>query len=335
MTDKPFKRISEQLELLEHERNLTMLNRESTEIALRRYGYYEIINGYKTPFLNTPDNDENGYKDTATFEHIYALYTLDKDFRNAILQGIEQFEQTFKQTLAYTVAGEISDNQKYYARPSHYNKGESHLDRKGHFKGTDRDKLLKKFSWLLQSDKQPIQHYRVAHHNIPPWILVKSLTFGESIYWYKLCKKDVREKIIAKMLDFDQALIVQMDPVLKVKQAFGDILSLFLDYRNLTAHGGRVYNHRSKKHALKWSSLIYRKNIINISKTEFSKGIGRSSIGALVQCLMLFENHDPYTTISIWLNIRIEEYLKKYPEDKDFLIQETELFCTNVLKISK
>lgn len=233
MSDKPFKSIEEQLYLLNSKRNLTILNMEAAGRALRRYGYYEIINGYKTPFLVKPENDELGYKSDATFEHIYALYSLDREIRETLLQGLEQFEQTFKQALAYSIAQNISDLQSRYTAKSHYNKGESHTNRHGKFMGTDRDRLLRKFDKLLKSNKEPLHHYSVAHHNIPPWILIKGLTFGETIYWYKLSQKAIREDVISKMFSIDQPILERIDPLLKIKQAFGDILSLCLDWESL------------------------------------------------------------------------------------------------------
>lgn len=49
-TDKPFKTIKEQIQILKS-RNLIFLNEETAKNALSRYGYYEIINGYKDFFL--------------------------------------------------------------------------------------------------------------------------------------------------------------------------------------------------------------------------------------------------------------------------------------------
>lgn len=50
-TDKPFKTIDEQINILANERNLKIPNIESAKVALSRYGYYEIINGYKDNFM--------------------------------------------------------------------------------------------------------------------------------------------------------------------------------------------------------------------------------------------------------------------------------------------
>lgn len=139
-TDKPFKSIDEQIRILKVERKLTINNVEAAKDILQRYGYYEIINGYKTPFLNDPSDDNKGYKDNATFEHIFDLYKLDRDIRKDLLQSLEYFEQTFKQALAYSVAKIISDNQTRYTAQSHYNTGRTHHNHRRIY--NDRDRLL-------------------------------------------------------------------------------------------------------------------------------------------------------------------------------------------------
>ncbi|MED7629698.1 hypothetical protein DB330_01835 [Lacticaseibacillus casei] len=89
MIDKPFKTIDEQLSILHDQRGLSVLNFEAAKKALTRYGYYEIINGYKEPFLNNPHNDDDGFRPEANFEHIFQLFILDKHIRECTLQGIE------------------------------------------------------------------------------------------------------------------------------------------------------------------------------------------------------------------------------------------------------
>ncbi|MEB3365020.1 hypothetical protein SDC49_20185 [Lactobacillus sp. R2/2] len=46
---KPFTNIDEQINILKN-RYLHFENEEIAKAILRRYGYYEIINGYKSPF---------------------------------------------------------------------------------------------------------------------------------------------------------------------------------------------------------------------------------------------------------------------------------------------
>lgn len=144
MSVKPFKNIDEQIEILKN-RNLLFLNEESAKVNLKRYGYYEIINGYKKPFLKNPNNDNDGFKEYTTFEHIYALYNLDKNFRTAVIASLEDFEQNFRQVLSYTISEKISDNQDKYLAKSHYNTGKYKTYKKHgkSVKESDRDKTLR------------------------------------------------------------------------------------------------------------------------------------------------------------------------------------------------
>lgn len=335
MEDKPFKTVGQQIDLLNEQRNLNIQNMEAAKNALKRYGYYEIINGYKEPFLVDADNDDTGYLSEANFEHIFALFTLDKHIRELTLQGLEEFENTFKQAVAYVVSECVSSDMRHYTAKSHFNRGRAYKQKDGSPKRkpprNDREKLLWRFEWLSKANIQPFAYYREEHQNIPPWIMVKGLTFGEVIYWYSLSKKPVRDKVIGRLLGLDPALIDSMDKDSKIRQAVGDVLALMLDYRNLTAHGGRVYNHRSKKHALRASPYLLRKSILDTSMDDFNHGRRRSSLGALLVVLRIFENPDPYATIQSWLGTHLAQYLRNYPDDENMLIGAMELEDSPVL----
>ena len=49
---KPFSDFNKQIKILEN-RNLTILDRKAANFALRNYGYYEIVNGYKIFLLDS------------------------------------------------------------------------------------------------------------------------------------------------------------------------------------------------------------------------------------------------------------------------------------------
>ena len=55
MGDKVFKTYDEQISILEN-RGMELLDKKECQNAkkvIQRVGYYKLINGYKTPFLNT------------------------------------------------------------------------------------------------------------------------------------------------------------------------------------------------------------------------------------------------------------------------------------------
>lgn len=323
ITDKPFKTIKEQIQILKN-RNLIFLNEETAKNALSRYGYYEIINGYKDHFLNEKGNDELGFKTGTTFEHIYALYSLDKDISRDLLKALEDFEQTFKQSLAYVISENISEIDSSYCAVSHFNTGKTYgRDRRGNLK-CDRARLLKRFDKIKRTDNEPFHHYSANHNNIPPWIMVKGLTFGQFLYWYRLSKPTIRHKTILRLIGA-QKIFSQNDQLLReFYQLYGDIFALYLSYRNLTAHGGRVFNNRSKKHALRKSPILYNSDRINVSNRAFNKGKYRSSIGMVIYTLGLFDNSQPAYYAYVWILAELKNYLKKYPEDKDYLIKSME-----------
>ena len=69
---KPFINASQQINTL-RKRNLVVNNQYRAEKALMRYGYYEIVNGYKQFLLDSSKTNEE-YKEGSTFEKLLDLY---------------------------------------------------------------------------------------------------------------------------------------------------------------------------------------------------------------------------------------------------------------------
>lgn len=74
--DKPFKTVKEQIEILKL-RNLLFHDEEAASKSLHRYGYYEIINGYKDNFMIDSTNDDEGFNPNVSFDQIYQLFVVD------------------------------------------------------------------------------------------------------------------------------------------------------------------------------------------------------------------------------------------------------------------
>lgn len=91
--DKPFKNIDEQLDIL-RSRNLKIDDEREAREALTIYGYYEIVNGYKSFILESDDSDN--FKAGETFSHLYSLYQLDKDIRNGVLSATLEVELSLR-----------------------------------------------------------------------------------------------------------------------------------------------------------------------------------------------------------------------------------------------
>lgn len=320
MTEKPFRSIDQQVNKLKIERGLLFENEEWDKQLLLSYGYYEIINGYKFHFMKDPTNDDAGFIDGTTFEHIYRLFSYDRFLRSQVMSALETFELSLRQALAYTIAEQISDKQDIYLSRKNYVTGKKQYNRSAQKSTYPIDHLLEILTKITYTTSEPFKHYREEHHNIPPWIIVKKLNFGNLIWWYRLLKKKEKNLVVARMLGENVNLI---DQTPDLKDAFSNLLSLYLDYRNTAAHGGRIYNHFSEHHELSFNRLLH--SILGVSSADYRNGKGKSKIGVVLKSLQIFENNDPYNELKLGISVYLKNYLKLYPQDKDYLLATMEL----------
>ena len=99
MEEKKFKTFEEQIEILKL-RDLKFGNEETALNALKRYGYYSIINGYKEPYISMIDGKEF-YKEGITFEQVFSLYEMDKSICNAVMKTMLKVEDRLKTATAH------------------------------------------------------------------------------------------------------------------------------------------------------------------------------------------------------------------------------------------
>lgn len=188
--NKSFKSIDEQIQLLKS-RNLTFLNKETARNELIRWGYYEIINGYKSPFLLTKEGDEH-YLTGTTFEQLLAFYNFDKNLRFHTLYSMLDVESTLKTAVAYVVTKDFKSVQKDYLQKENYDSGNKKYNKEKDKYEYDIDQLFHKFNFILNDNTQPFRHYRIKHKNIPPWILIKGMSF-ENIYVAQIIESTSKE----------------------------------------------------------------------------------------------------------------------------------------------
>lgn len=324
---KPFKTIDEQINILESDRNLLISDIEDAKRKLSRYGYYEIVNGYKKHFMVDPYNDKAGFLEGVTFEHMYSLFEMDRNIRSRVMESIEIFESELKQAVAYTVAEQISDNQNKYISRYHYNTGKKYYNSRMKKPVYPIDDLLRQMNRICSTETQPYKHYREHHGNVPPWILVKKLTFGNLIWWCKLLKNNERESVIAKIFGIPKSFIND-----DIRQMFGNILTLLLDYRNTAAHGGRIFNHHSSKHKLEYIKTL--QDSLNVSPADYRNGKGQSRLGVLLKCLSLFVNKEPAIILKVGIDYFLENYMKLYSTDM-FIYDEMEITQTELDNLLK
>lgn len=317
MIDKPFLTIDQQIDLLKS-RNLLIQNEQETKRSLLSYGYYEIINGYKDPFLK--DDDKECFKDGITFEHIFNLFNFDRNLRTWTMSSLEMFESNLRQAVSYVVAEDFSYEQDKYLDRRNYRTGRRQYSRSAGEYAYPVDTLLNILRRITRSNSQPFKHYREDHNNIPPWIIVKKLNFGNLIWWFRLLKGPQKKKVISMLTGIDIGIVDQIDGL---ESGVSNLLSLYLSYRNTAAHGGRIYNHLSERHKLIYNEPIH--GLLQVTPSDYRNGKGQSRFGVLANSLNLFQDKLAYNQLRVGTEIYLKQYLKAYPEYKNYLLNTMEL----------
>ena len=99
MEEKIFRNTRVQLGIL-ISRGVTIKNRRTAKKLLRDLNYYNLINGYKNPFLQ-PNLPYEKYLPGTTLAEIYALYEFDRKLRVLTLEYILKIETQVKSQISY------------------------------------------------------------------------------------------------------------------------------------------------------------------------------------------------------------------------------------------
>lgn len=195
-------------------------NKDKSLQRIERYTYYSIVNTYKSIF-----KDKNGnYIDNVTFDEIYSLFEFDKNLKNIILKNCLEIETVIKSIMANQISKIYG--VKDYFKISNW---DNSID------NTIKENLFEKINNEIEKDYNThtaVTHYIDKYGFVPPFVLVKILTFGVASSYYGLLKQSDRQAI-AKYFKISDKLLKQ-------------ILKNLTTIRNVAAHSDRLYNYTSK-----------------------------------------------------------------------------------------
>ena len=283
-TDQQIQKLKSQL--------LTFENENVAGTILQTYGYYNIINGYRDPYIIREYGNKK-YSPDVTFEQIFALFSLDHEIRDAVLLAMIDFEEHLRAVVADIVAEDFGSDYKQYLNKNNYR------DRFVSNPNFRRNKILSgMMNTAENSNTQPIKYYRDQHGVVPPWILLKGINFGTLVNFIRFFKSAQRNKLI-KAIYGDSATDENLDTC---KDLLSDTLFTCLEYRNLAAHGGRIYNY------------IPSCNLRYFENSYLKKGLPQ-----FVASLHYIKYAQPYVRINEALIRALNEYCPKYPNDLERL----------------
>lgn len=255
---KEFKTYKEQIRLLKS-KGLIINDEEHAIDVLHNISYFALINGYKKPFKGADGN----YLNNTTFEDIEQLYLFDEQLRIFMLKQLLSIERRVKSSISYNFSKQFRETNAYY-NVNNYE-----------YTGSKVEKINELVSILKKvhddNKRSYINHYK-EHHNdeIPLWVLINAMTFGQISKMYSLFKESTQQKICN---DFNITSQKDMEQML-------NMITLF---RNVCAHNERLYDYSTRSGI----NEKYIKYHIMHKETDTFEYESKRFFGALVCCKCL------------------------------------------------
>ena len=249
---------------------------------IEKYTYYGIVNSYKANFKDK----DNNYKANVSFDEIYALYEFDKNLRYIMLKYALEIELVIKSLIANALCNKYG-LQNYLDI--------NNLDNNANNKV--KEKIIDKINDEIKRNYKvhsAITHYMDKYNYIPPFILVKVLSFGVISSLYGLLEQSDRQQI-SKYFKISDKLLKQ-------------ILKNLTSIRNICAHNERLFCFRDK----------YTINFKLIDKNYRSKD-NTTNLYMMINILKLVLDNEKYNEMVSLIDLEIDKLKSKlvsiYVED--------------------
>ena len=191
MPEKVFRDTRTQIGIL-RSRGVVIKNPKRAKDIIKRTNYYNLINGYKDPFLQTKTPNEK-YLPGTTIEEIYALYEFDRKLRILTLEYILEIEKHIKSVVSYCFSKE--HGHKNYLKIDNF-------DTSGYKKYDQACKLLSNMYSKISSniDKEPsMTHYVNNKNYVPLWVLVNTISMGDISKFYSNMIQKERDDVARRI----------------------------------------------------------------------------------------------------------------------------------------
>ena len=199
--------VEQQIEHLKKQ-HLTIHDERLAEESLKLFGYSNLIKSYREPYTIISEG-KKFFRDGVSFEQICSLYILDKNLRNAVMASMLDLEEHIKEAAADVIAVSFGIHEDHYLQYRNY---QNKKKRKYQFTLPAILDTLKK---TLNTDKNPIYHYKNVHNIVPPWILFKSVYFSTITNFIDLFKQKEQVSMVehlynTNLLNFSETEFVQL-----------------------------------------------------------------------------------------------------------------------------
>ena len=224
--DKFFLTYNQQMRKLRNDKQISCSGSLHKKILVR-VGYFNIVNGYKTPFISDKDDSGNhSYISGTSISQLHAVKKFDDQLRSFLLKYITQIEEEARALTGYKF-DECNDygNIPWYDTEAY--SPNSSLQQK-------MAVISNAYSELSKSKLDYVKFYMDNHKQIPTWIMIKVVNFSTFIDIIQCSKQEVAHSLCSLYGLEDE------DGRANVKLLIGS-LHWMRKVRNSCAHNERVY----------------------------------------------------------------------------------------------
>lgn len=274
--DKAFITYNQQMRKLRNDKHIRCSGSNDKQILIRM-GYFNMINGYKTPFTcGTDTKGDYIYLPDTSLEHLYALKKFDDNLRLFLLNYITQIEEEVRTLTGYKFDQCNNDGKITWYDTNAYSP-DSRLQHR-------MNAISSAYSELSSSQLDYVKFYMNNHSAIPTWIMIKMVNFSTFINILKNSKTTVTHSL-CKLYDMNDS-----NGLPNVKLLIGS-LHWLRKVRNACAHNERIFCiHQSTGSHMQNSGRIIEHYISSLRPSYL-----RSSDKKIFDLLVYFKYYLPDT----------------------------------------
>lgn len=277
----------QQIQKLQFEKQLIISDTFYAKTILSKLSYFSLINGYKNLFQHHPSG---AYLHGVTLEEIVAFYYFDEELRTLFLKYILHIERHIKSVFSYYFCEKYGENQQSYLTASTYtltNKNSADI----HRLVTSLQKTIS-----LPNHYDYITYHAATYGNVPLWVAVNALTFGQVSKMYQYVPNDIQAKVCREFHYLSEKQLHQF-------------ITVIARCRNVCAHSERLYSFHIRETIP--DMPLHEK--LQIPRKNGQYTMGKQDLFAIVLALYYFVDNKEFEQFQISLISLIRNVLTQCP----------------------
>lgn len=216
------------------------------------------------------------------------LYEFDEKLRTLIFRYLCHFEQKMRSLISYHFCDTYSEKQEDYLNAIHYNNS-----------GANKKKIAALIAILDREAKKSTDHAYVVYQrktygNVPMWVIMKTLTFGQMSKMYSFLTTSMKTKISRHFDYVSEKELIQYMKVLTL-------------YRNVCAHNERLFSYKSRFDIP--DTILHRKMKLPQNGNKYK--CGKNDLFSVVIAFRMLLAKEDFAEFKKSLNQIINQYMKK------------------------